>query len=64
MVKTYQFPSKYEYGAAIKIAPVTNEIATNVDTCLEANGTSDEGVKVQSVLPDLTDFLVINFIHF
>ncbi|XP_026499984.2 digestive cysteine proteinase 1 [Vanessa tameamea] len=61
MVKTYQMsPSTYpQYGTSIKIAPVTTEKVLNHETCLQVNGTSDESIKIQSVLPDMTDFKFI-----
>ncbi|KAF7277901.1 hypothetical protein GWI33_009153 [Rhynchophorus ferrugineus] len=55
MVKTYQL-GKEGYGTSLKIAPVTTEDVTNSITCLQVNGTSEERINSQTVLPDLTGF--------
>ncbi|KAL4708925.1 hypothetical protein ACJJTC_014953 [Scirpophaga incertulas] len=61
MVKTYQMtPSVYpKFGTSIKIAPVTTEKVLNQETCLQVNGTSENSMNIQSVLPDMTDFKFI-----
>ncbi|XP_045540360.1 digestive cysteine proteinase 1 [Papilio machaon] len=58
MVKTYQLSSSVypKYGTSIKVAPVTTEKELNKETCLQVNGTEDQNVNIQSVLPDMTDF--------
>lgn len=58
MVKTYQLsPSAYKpHGTSIKIAPVTTEKQLNAETCLQVNGTDDQDVDIQMVLPNMTDF--------
>ncbi|XP_014247508.1 digestive cysteine proteinase 2 [Cimex lectularius] len=56
MVKTYQLSNKGSFGSMLKIAPVTTETQLNVPTCLQVNGTKDEKVKPQDMLPDLTNF--------
>ncbi|KPJ08621.1 Cysteine proteinase 2 [Papilio machaon] len=38
------------------VAPVTTEKELNKETCLQVNGTEDQNVSIQSVLPDMTDF--------
>lgn len=58
MVKTYQL-TKQSFGGAgssIKIAPVTTEQQYNVPMCLQVNGSDENSIDVQSVLPDLTGF--------
>ncbi|XP_032691451.1 digestive cysteine proteinase 1 [Odontomachus brunneus] len=55
MVKTYQLSHKGQYGASIKIAPVTTESVTNEDTCLQVNGTSDMKIHPQTILPDASE---------
>ncbi|KAK9510895.1 hypothetical protein O3M35_005576 [Rhynocoris fuscipes] len=55
-VKTYQISGMGPYGALLKIAPVTTEDQWNVDTCLQVNGTAQEKVKPQTILPDLHKF--------
>ncbi|KAL3287775.1 hypothetical protein HHI36_002237 [Cryptolaemus montrouzieri] len=56
MVKTYQLSGVKPYGTSIKVAPVTNEEETNVKTCLQVNGTSDNKIDAQSILPNLEGF--------
>lgn len=55
MVKTYQLGNS-GYGTSLKIAPVTTEEVENSVTCLQVNGTSDDQISPQSVLPDITGF--------
>ncbi|KYQ50589.1 Counting factor associated protein D [Trachymyrmex zeteki] len=52
MVKTFQLAHKGQYGASIKIAPVTTETVSNEETCLQINGTNQFKVQPQSILPD------------
>lgn len=59
MVKTYQLSHKGQYGASIKIAPITTETVTNEDTCLQVNGTSDLKIRPQTILPDASEMEVI-----
>lgn len=59
MVKTYQLSHKGQYGASIKIAPVTTESVTNEDTCLQVNGTSNMKIHPQTILPDASEMEVI-----
>lgn len=40
----------------LQIAPVTTEKEMNTQTCLQVNGTDDQSIEIQSVLPDMTDF--------
>ncbi|PSN55954.1 hypothetical protein C0J52_02135 [Blattella germanica] len=56
MVKTYQLSKEGKYGSLLKMAPVTTEKQSNVDTCLQVNGTSGSTVVPQSILPDLSGF--------
>lgn len=55
MVKTYQLADK-KYGTSLKIAPVTTEEALNIRTCLQVNGTNEDKIEPQSVLPSLINF--------
>lgn len=59
MVKTYQLSHKGQYGASIKIAPVTTETITNEQMCLQVNGTSDLKIQPQSIIPDASEMEVI-----
>lgn len=52
MVKTFQLSNRGKYGSSIKVAPITTDTITNVDTCLEVNGTSDMKIQPQSIVPD------------
>ncbi|KAJ8868845.1 hypothetical protein PR048_030386 [Dryococelus australis] len=56
MVKTYQLSKIGEYGTSIKVVPLTTEEELNVKTCLQINGTANNTVDVQSILPNITDF--------
>lgn len=55
MVKTYQLADN-GYGTSLKIAPVTTEEVENAKTCLQVNGTKDDKIQIQSVLPLLLNF--------
>lgn len=55
MVNTYQLGNN-GYGTSIKIAPVTTEEEQNARTCLQVNGTAEQRISPQTVLPDLTGF--------
>ncbi|CAH2009945.1 unnamed protein product [Acanthoscelides obtectus] len=55
MVKTYQLGG-HGYGTSIKIAPVTTEEEQNTRTCLQVNGTADNKILPQTVLPQLINF--------
>lgn len=61
MVNTIQLaPSDSStYGTGIKVAPMTDEVQTNVKTCFWINGTSEAPLTLQSVIPDTTDFTFI-----
>ncbi|XP_072948141.1 cathepsin L-like peptidase [Epargyreus clarus] len=58
MVKTYQLSASVypQFGTSIKIAPVTTEEVLNQQTCLQVNGTTEQLISIQSVLPDMSDF--------
>lgn len=56
MVKTYQLSQLTPYGSSIKIAPVTNEQQTNIRTCLQVNGTAENKIDPQAILPSLEGF--------
>lgn len=58
MVKTFQLMNKGEYGASIKIAPITTETVTNEETCLQVNGTIDMKIEPQSIVPDPSEMEV------
>ncbi|GAB0089449.1 digestive cysteine proteinase 1 [Sergentomyia squamirostris] len=59
MVKTYQLTRDGDFGTSLKIAPVTTDDTLNHVTCLQVNGSSDNAIEVQSVLPNAKDFNLI-----
>uniref|UniRef100_A0A1B0BAT2 Peptidase C1A papain C-terminal domain-containing protein n=1 Tax=Glossina palpalis gambiensis TaxID=67801 RepID=A0A1B0BAT2_9MUSC len=59
MVKTYQLAGEDQYGTSLKLAPVTNKNQLNKVTCLQLNGTADNRIQIQSVLPNATDFQLV-----
>lgn len=48
-----------EYGTSLKIAPVTTDDVPNKITCLQVNGTSDNAIRPQSILPDCHEFQLV-----
>lgn len=56
MVKTLQLSTVKPYGASYKLAPMTTEKETNVQSCFQVNGTVEEKITPQSILPDLSQF--------
>ena len=51
--------SSKDFGTGIKIAPMTDEIQTNVRTCFWINGTKEDPIQIQSAIPDISFFTVI-----
>ena len=64
MVSTIQLQSNSntDYGVGIKVSPMTTETVLNAKTCFWMNGSADSPVEIQPVLPDTTNFTVLN--HF
>ena len=58
MVVTIQRGDQGLFGISYKIAPMTDYKVTNKNTCFQVNGTKENTVDAQSVLPDLTNFTV------
>lgn len=56
MVKTYQLTKVNTFGTLLKIAPMTTEKVMNKMSCFQVNGTQDQSVAVQSILPDTAQF--------
>jgi len=57
VVQTFQIGAEGgEYGVKFMIAPMTNYEVLNVRSCFQTNGTKEEPMGPQSVLPDLTGF--------
>ncbi|EDW35218.1 GL15722 [Drosophila persimilis] len=59
MVKTYQLAGEGDYGTMLKLAPITTQQEMNKLTCLQVNGTSEQKVETQSILPDAKPFKLI-----
>jgi len=59
MVKTYQFSKEYDFGTSLKIAPITNNEIENKLTCLQVNGSADNTIDIQSILPNAKNFSLI-----
>ncbi|XP_055905890.1 digestive cysteine proteinase 1 [Eupeodes corollae] len=59
MVKTYQLANEDKYGTSLKIAPVTTSSELNKETCLLVNGTAENVIDIQSILPDAKSFVLI-----
>lgn len=57
MVKSFQLTKKGNYGQMLKIAPVTTESETNIDTCLQLNGTASFKIPLQNLVPDLRNYV-------
>ncbi|CAN9503787.1 unnamed protein product [Ophioblennius macclurei] len=55
-VSTFQLGSEQLFGAAYKISPETTEEELNVMKCFQVNGTKEETVMPQAVLPDVQGF--------
>lgn len=62
--KTYQFSRENGYGSSYKIVPVTNEVVTNKATCMVVNGTTDNPISIQTVLPDVSNFSLIGELNY
>lgn len=63
-VSTYQIAAAQPWGAAFKITPETTEVELNVLKCFLANGTKEDPVTTQGVLPDLQGFQFIRMEYF
>ncbi|XP_054277059.1 digestive cysteine proteinase 1-like isoform X1 [Macrosteles quadrilineatus] len=59
MVKTYQLSTEGNYGTSLKIAPMTTETELNAVRCFLVNGTKQQKIQPQSVLPALDGFEMI-----
>ena len=59
--KTIQRGDMGKYGQHFMIAPMTNEVVINQQTCFTLNGTEDAVVGPQHALPDASKFEVKYF---
>lgn len=57
-MSTYQLGGEQQWGVSYKISPETNEVELNVMKCFQVNGTKEEVVTPQGVLPQLQGFQV------
>ncbi|XP_029022106.1 digestive cysteine proteinase 2 [Betta splendens] len=55
-VSTYQLGAVSDWGVSFKISPETTEVEQNVMKCFQINGTKNETVTPQAVLPDVQGF--------
>lgn len=62
MVKTYQLGDT-GYGTSLKIAPITTETEENTITCLQVNGTQENKIVPQAILPSLEGFECVGKYH-
>lgn len=60
MVKTYQLRHEGDFGTSLKVAPVSTNEELNKDTCLQVNGTKENVVEIQDILPDTQNFTLIS----
>lgn len=56
MVKTYQLANEGSYGTSLKLAPIAMDSYTSSEVCLQVNGTKEDSIEIQSILPDAKDF--------
>ncbi|EDW41429.1 digestive cysteine proteinase 1 [Drosophila sechellia] len=59
MVKTYQLAGEGQYGTLLKLAPITTKTENNKLTCLQVNGTANQTIDIQSILPDAKPFSLV-----
>lgn len=59
-VRTYQLTHEGQFGTYIKIAPVSTDDYTSSQTCLQVNGSSDNHIDIQSILPMVKDFSLVD----
>lgn len=59
MVKTYQLTKQGDFGVSLKLAPVSTKDQMNKETCLQVNGTTDDAIEVQGILPYVKDFTLL-----
>lgn len=59
MVQTYQLSGQGQYGTSLKVAPMTTEVELNTIKCFRVDGSQEQKIKPQSVLPDLSGFQLV-----
>ena len=58
MDKTLQLAQDGPFGKMLKIVPMTTERVFNQINCFAVSGDQDNPVQIQSILPDLTGFVL------
>ena len=58
--KTIQRADGKPFGVSYRLCPETTEEQMDISACFVQNGTKDIPVSTQTVLPDLSNFEVIN----
>uniref|UniRef100_T1GHQ4 Peptidase C1A papain C-terminal domain-containing protein n=1 Tax=Megaselia scalaris TaxID=36166 RepID=T1GHQ4_MEGSC len=56
MVKTYQLSNEGDFGISLKLAPIAMDSYTSTEVCLQVNGTKEDAIEIQSILPNTKDF--------
>jgi hypothetical protein len=64
MVKTYQLVHENQFGTSLKIAPISTNEYMNKQTCLQVNGTEDYHIGVQSMLPNVKNFTLLDTVDY
>lgn len=59
VVKTFQRADLGDFGAMVKVLPVTTEVVVNKISCFLVDGGADMPVTPQSILPDISDFQLV-----
>ena len=59
-MKTYQLVHENTFGTSLKIAPISTNDYMNKQTCLQVNGSSEYRIQVQSILPNVKNFTLVD----
>jgi len=59
MMQTFQLSKEGPFGVSKKVTPMTTEEVRNQLNCFQVEGSSEEPVEAQGVLPDTTNFKMI-----
>lgn len=64
MVKTYQLVHENQFGTSLKVAPISTNEFMNKETCLQVNGSSEYKITVQSILPNVRNFSLLDTVDY
>lgn len=64
MVKTYQLVHENDFGTSLKVAPISTNEFMNKETCLQVNGTAEYHITVQSILPNVKNFSLLDTVDY